>query len=163
MRKRLDKKLGKKRVQISETSGATYAFYIDPLRAGEDGGYGAAVAAADALTATAPSPPFGSVAQPRLDVLEKTKRAGSLRRDRKDDYEGAKDRYNAISAKGKSARKAAEKQGNKSEMSRLRVIAKKMARVMKRIKKAGSLTDGEQMSAALESIRSTLDSIEDTL
>jgi len=163
VRKRLDKKLGKKRVQISETSGATYAFYIDPLRAGEDGGYGAAVAAADALSATAPSPPFGSVAQSRRNVLEKTKRAGSLRRDRKDDYAVVKDRYNAISAQGMSALNAARNQGDKSEMSRLRGIAKKMARVMKRIKKAGSLTDGEQMSAALESIYSTLDSIEDAL
>lgn len=163
VRKRLDKKLGKKRVQVSDTSGATYAFYIDPERAGEDGGYAVAVAAAEELRAVPPTPPGGSVGTGRLATLRKSMKAGATRRQLADMIEIVEDQFNDLSARGLKAINAAAKAGDASEVARLRAVAKSMRKLRTRIQKAGQLTDERQMERSMSGIYTALESLEEQL
>ena len=58
-RKRLDAKFGTMRGRASSLEGAAAAFYLDPTKAGRDGGYQTAVALANELRVTAPVQPRG--------------------------------------------------------------------------------------------------------
>jgi len=163
VRKRLDKKLGKKRTQVSDTSGATYAFYIDPERAGEDGGYAVAVAAAEELRAVPPTPPGGSVGAGRRAALRKSVKAGATRRQLADIIEIVEDQFNDLAARGLKAINAAAKAGDADEVARLRAVAKSMRKLRARIQRAGQLTDERQMEQSMASIYTAIESLEEQL
>ncbi len=163
VRERLDKKLGKKRSQISDTRGATYAYYIDPERAGEDGGYGVAVAAANELRAEHPTPPEGAVAAGRRAVLRQTVRAGAIQRELSDAIEIIRARFNEVAAQGMAAVKEAAAANDAVEGARLRDISKKMTKLAKQVERAKALTTKAEMEQALESIYTQLERIEDQI
>lgn len=163
VRKRLDKKLGKKRVQISDTKGATYAYYIDPERAGDDGGYGVAVAAANELRAEHPTPPEGAVAAGRRTVLRQTMRAGAIQRELSDAIEIIRARFNEVAAQGTAAVNAAAATNDAVEGARLLDISQRMTKLAKQVERAKALTTKEEMEQALESIYDQLERIEDQI
>jgi len=162
-RKRLDAKYGKRQTRASNVVGATFAYYLDPARADEDGGYAVAVAAADQLRADPPVPPGGSEAAGRRAVLARTQRSGAARRSVADSYEIVTERFEEVGARGMTAYRAAQRSRDSSEMDRLRGISKQMRRVQKQIDSAQTLETGREMDAALERIYDRLEAIEEKI
>ena len=162
-RKRLDRKFGMQQKRSSDVVGATFAYYLDPAKVGEDGGYGVAVAAADQLRADPPSPSAGRIAAGRERVLKRTKVAGMRRRELADSYEIVAEEFDAVRQAGMDAFNKARQEGDTAEMERVRALATRLNQVGKRIKRAQTLTDGSQMKDALEAIYGRLQVIGEQL
>lgn len=162
-RKRLDARHGRKQTRASDIVGATFAYYLDPAKADEDGGYAVAVAAADQLRTDAPVPPGGTVSVGRRAVLARTKRSGAARRAVSDSYEIVEEMLYEIGAQGMRAFRRAERAGDTEEIERMRGIAKRMKQVKRSLEKARSLPTGKEMNAELSRIYDQLERIEETI
>ena len=162
-RKRLDRKFGMQQKRSSDVVGATFAYYLDPAKVGEDGGYGVAVAAADQLRADPPSPSAGRIAAGRERVLKRTKVAGMRRRELADGYEIVEEKLEAVRRAGQVAFNEARDRRDAKEMERINGLAVQAKRVLKSLRRAQTLTDGSQMKDALEAIYGRLQVIGEQL
>jgi len=160
VRKRLDRKLGTKRVPLDSLPGY-YGFYIRPEKQGPDLGYAAAVALADELGVDGPGliVPQGRGAQvARLAGGVKSSR--EFGQDRRVIVQGLKDRYNEI---GETYTEALGQARTRREQERLAGINERCQTVRRALKMLDDLrSDPEKFEILSQRIANTLDDIEDT-
>ena len=179
VRKRLDKKLGKKRAPLESVPGY-YGFYIRPEKQGDDGGYEAAVALAEELGIDGPafmSPTARrgqsvrlkagrerSMSAPQREEVSLSMGAAERSLSRRRLVEETKDKYNEIGQRYVNALETARNQNDRSEINRLSGINERFKQVRRGIGLLNRLErDPATFDDLLDRIYEELDDIEDTL